>query len=205
MEKKMQKITAYVQELLLFSSSFSLTGKNKKEELLSHAADSLLAFKTLKPLFEKENCTAADVGSGAGFPAVPLAIFFPSVHFTLIERMNKRCAFLANVKALLDLKNVTILNSDVKNVKQQFSLITFRAFSPLSEKLLQTLFTILKENGTIAAYKGKLKTIKEEISSLSYPCKIVDLMQNRSEEILSFFPKENEKKERHLLLFKKTS
>lgn len=203
MKEAVGKIDRYVDELLFFAPSFNLTSKNTKEELLSHAADSLLATKALEPFFEKGECSVADVGSGAGFPAIPLAVFFPKVHFTLIERMSKRCAFLINVKAVLDLQNISVVNADVKNVKERFSLVTFRAFSPLSDTLLKTLFDILQDDGTIAAYKGKLKTITQELSSVSYPCEIIDLSRENEETILRLFPKEKEAKERHLLLFKK--
>lgn len=109
----------------------------------------------------------ADIGSGGGLPGIPLALFLPQFDFVLVERMDKRCAFLENEKAILGLKNVSVLKTEAERIPQEsFDFVTFRAFRPLDKKMIQTLLSITKKGGIIAAYKAKLENIKEEMNGI---------------------------------------
>ena len=117
--------------------------------------------------------TFADIGSGGGLPGIPLAAAFAcsgndKVRFELVERMEKRCAFLENCAAILGLKNVTVVNSEAERVADKtYDLITFRAFRPLDKKMTKTLLRIVKPQGFLCAYKAKLENIKEEMSAIN--------------------------------------
>jgi 16S rRNA (guanine527-N7)-methyltransferase len=120
---------------------------------------------------EKTNPKIADAGSGAGLPGIPLAIAMKDFNFTLIERMGRRAGFLYNTKAILELSNITVEEGELEKTKKgYFDLITFRAFKPLELKMLKTLFNACKNAGTIAAYKGRLEKIEQEMKPLENAC-----------------------------------
>lgn len=118
-----------------------------------------------------------DVGSGAGFPGIPLAIALPSVRFTLLERSAKKCAFLDNCRALLGLDNVAVLASDLSSVSGTFAVVTFRAFAPL-ERFLADLARSRVAWRSVAAYKGRRDRVDEELAEIgprAYGAEIVRL------------------------------
>ena len=108
--------------------------------------------------------SVGDIGSGGGFPGIPLALVFPQFEFTLVERMDKRCAFLENCVALLGLQNVRVLKSEVERVPpESFDIVVFRAFRPLDGHIAKTLLALTKRGGMLGAYKAKHKNIEEEM------------------------------------------
>ncbi|MDR2491801.1 MAG: class I SAM-dependent methyltransferase [Spirochaetaceae bacterium] len=119
----------------------------------------------------------ADAGSGAGLPGIPLAILFPQCRLTLIERSHRRGGFLCHVKAVLGLKNVSVLNMDISEIKAApyvvepasggFNVITFRAFHPMNKKLYISLAGLLSKDGVILAYKGRKERIQDEMAAFA--------------------------------------
>jgi 16S rRNA (guanine(527)-N(7))-methyltransferase RsmG len=105
--------------------------------------------------------TVLDVGSGAGFPGLPLALFLEDSRFVLLERSARKAAFLGNVVALLGLANVRVLEMQLSGLEERFDLVTFRAWSPLDREL-PALRRVLAPGGTIAAYKGRRQRIEAE-------------------------------------------
>ena len=184
----------YVNEIEVFNSAYGLVGVKDTQELISkHIFDSLAPLGIIYRLVTKI-CPAnivpqiADAGSGAGLPGFPLAIALPQFQFTLIERMGRRAGFLWNTKAALALENITIEENELENIKKRvFHLVTCRAFKPLEPKLLESLFDVCIEGGIIAAYKGRLEKIKQEIAPLekfcthweAIPCKVPFLEEER--------------------------
>ena len=89
------------------------------------------------------------------------------IHWQLVERMEKRCAFLENCAAILGLKNVTVVNSEAERLPPEaYDLITFRAFRPLDKKMTKTLLRIVRPSGHLCAYKAKLASIQEEMEGI---------------------------------------
>ncbi len=179
------KLEQYIQEIILFNSAYNLTNTSDHDELvIRHLLDSLAPYKALRELFEEaksagkiesagskasvaHKITVADIGSGGGLPGIPLATCFPNVNFKLVERMEKRCAFLENCAALLGLKNVEVINSQAENIlDQSFDIAVFRAFRPLDKKMTKTLLRIIKNGGYLAAYKAKKDNIIEEMDAI---------------------------------------
>jgi 16S rRNA (guanine527-N7)-methyltransferase len=106
-----------------------------------------------------------DVGSGAGFPGIPLAIALPGIRFTLLERSGRKCAFLENCRALLGLANVTVLPADLSAAAGAYDVITFRAVAPLG-RFLADLVRSKVVWRSIAAYKGRRDRIDAELAAL---------------------------------------
>ena len=116
-----EKLRLYMKELLLFNAAYDLVGAdNEKDIIIHHLLDSLAGVHHIEKLFSEQQDTItpkiADIGSGGGLPGIPLALALPHIHFTLVERMSKRCAFLENSVAILNLKNVTVINSQVEQI-----------------------------------------------------------------------------------------
>lgn len=168
------KMEKYISELILFNSAYNLTNTSDFDEIsVNHILDSLSAAAILKNYADtlqqnfSEKIMIADIGSGGGLPGIPLAATLPEHNFTLVERMDKRCAFLENEAAILGLKNVTVLKKEAEKVPaESFHLVTFRAFRPLDKAMIKTLLSLTKTGGIIAAYKAKIQSIKEEMEGI---------------------------------------
>ena len=168
-----EKMEKYIKEIVLFNSAYNLTNTSDHDELvIRHILDSLAPYSIISKLIndsgvEAGTFTAGDIGSGGGLPGIPLAACFPEINFKLVERMEKRCAFLENCAAILGLKNVEVINSEAERVDAEtFNLITFRAFRPLDKKMTKTLLRIVKESGYLCAYKAKMDSITEEMDGI---------------------------------------
>lgn len=167
------KMDSYIRELILFNSAYNLTNTSDYEELaVFHILDSLAAVQNIVALaqkLDKGDCLhIADIGSGGGLPGIPLAAALPEYDFFLVERMDKRCAFLENEAAILGLKNVKIINSEAERINEaSFDIAVFRAFRPLDKKMIKTLLNLIKRGGFLAAYKAKIGNIKAEMKGIS--------------------------------------
>jgi 16S rRNA (guanine527-N7)-methyltransferase len=174
------KMEQYIKEIILFNSAYNLTNTSNHDELVvRHVLDSLAGYEVVKKSLASNADAASpfvigDIGSGGGLPGIPLAAAFlcaddfaKSLQFKLVERMEKRCSFLENCKALLGLTNIEIWNTVAEQVEPEtFDLITFRAFRPLDEKMTKTLLRMVKKGGFLCAYKAKLANIKEEMEGI---------------------------------------
>lgn len=182
-------INEYIDEVMLFNPKYGLVHASGDTFIIKHILDSLAGVRGIKNL---NPTTIADVGSGGGFPGIPLAIFFPDVEFHLIERSGKRCNFLRNAILTLGLKNVKVRESAVELIKERFDIVTFRAFTPMEIPITTCLLSLLNETGVIFAYKGKEDTIAEELkvirnlikNSEIIPVKVPFLMEERNFLIL---------------------
>lgn len=167
------KMDSYIRELILFNSAYNLTNTSDYEELaVFHILDSLAAVQNIVALaqkLDKGDCLhIADIGSGGGLPGIPLAAALPEYDFFLVERMDKRCAFLENEAAILGLKNVKIIKSEAERINaDSFDIAVFRAFRPLDKKMIKTLLNLIKRGGFLAAYKAKIENIKAEMEEIS--------------------------------------
>jgi len=149
----------YIDLLLKYNKTHKLTGAKNKDEVLFHIEDSLYPFKELKDVKR-----VLDIGSGAGFPGMILAIKYPETKFFLVEPLQKRVAFLYLIKAMYKLENVTIIPKRVEDVKSfEVDLITSKAVSSV-DTLLKISSSFLKKGVRLLLYKGK--NIQKEIKDL---------------------------------------
>ncbi|MDR2344382.1 MAG: 16S rRNA (guanine(527)-N(7))-methyltransferase RsmG [Spirochaetaceae bacterium] len=195
-------LNRFCDEIELFNPAYGLVSVKDRDELVvKHILDSLAPVVTIERLVNAgfSRCPRiADVGSGAGLPGIPLAIALPGVSVSLIERMGRRAGFLRNTQAVLTLPNVEVLETGMEKAPAGIAdIVCFRAFRPLTPKILKHLFRILKKGACIAAYKGRMDSINTEMSPLSAFLK----QQNLEWEALPCpVPFLNE--ERHLLLIR---
>ncbi|MCD2413225.1 16S rRNA (guanine(527)-N(7))-methyltransferase RsmG [Borreliella burgdorferi] len=163
--KDLQKINLYIKRILLLNTRFNLisnSNSNFNSILNLHVIDSLLGLSTVKEINPSE---VLDVGSGAGFPGIVLAIFDTSRKYYLLERSKKKSTFLKMIKLELDLENVKILEYEIEKEKKKYEFITIRAFRSMNEYAL-ILKNLLKGGGLIMAYKGKFDRINLEVNQI---------------------------------------
>lgn len=152
-----EKFMIYMNELIKYNKKINLTSIINENLIINrHFLDSISIFN-----YEiVENATICDVGSGAGFPGIPMKIIRDDLKFDLIESTNKKCEFLKYIIDILNLKNVNILNKRVENVshetfyREKYDYVVSRAMARLN-KLLEMSFALVKINGKYIALKGK--------------------------------------------------
>lgn len=154
----------HLDEIKKWNQRFGLVRAEDNELVIKHILDSLAGLSVIRGI--KHRAHVADVGSGAGFPGLPLALFMPDSAFLLIERSERRAAFLRNVVVLLDLKNVDVTRTDLQDIKESFDIVVFRAFSRLPDRI-SALERITGKEGIIAAYKGRAARIQKEIEEVA--------------------------------------
>jgi 16S rRNA (guanine527-N7)-methyltransferase len=156
----------YLAELDRWNARFGFVKATPDELVVKHVLDSIAGAATVAGLCAEAAAGGVlDVGSGAGFPGIPLAIALPGVRFTLLERSGKKCAFLENCRALLGLANVTVLAADLSAAAGAHDVLTFRAVAPL-DRFLADLARSKIAWRCIAAYKGRRDRIDEELAAL---------------------------------------
>jgi len=161
---RIDRLRRFVAELELWNPKYGLLA-GIEDVISRHVLDSLAALKHIEK-FEPENL--ADIGSGAGFPGIPLAICLEDVSFALVERSGKRAGFLRVAALILGLKNVSIVEMPMERLsgRQRFDLLTLRGFSPIDSELLKALRGLLAPGGRIVVYKGREEPVRKELASL---------------------------------------
>lgn len=147
-------------ELVATNARINLTRITAPTDIaVQHIVDSLVGLRALTDLDPERPLAVVDVGTGAGFPGLPLAIMRPRWRFTLIEATGKVVAYLEHAVAALGLTNVTALHSRVedagrsKALREHFDLAVARALAPLPVLLEYTL-PLVAVGGRVVAYKG---------------------------------------------------
>ena len=105
--------------------------------------------------------TVADVGSGAGFPGIVVALLRPDLEVALIEIMERRMDWLGDVVNELDLDNVTLQRARAEDVKERFDAVTARAVANLT-KLVRLTAPLLRQGGSLLALKGARAEVEVE-------------------------------------------
>lgn len=153
-ENKKNLFKSYFSLLTEYNSRFNITAiTDEREVIVKHFIDSALGVELLK------GETLADVGSGGGFPAIPLKIIKPDLKITLIEATEKKCEFLKTVADTLNLKEVTVLCGRAEEFakkseyREKFDICTARAVARLNI-LFEYCLPFVKKGGIFLAYKG---------------------------------------------------
>ncbi len=183
-------IVKFHGELLLWNRTYKLVGSSGDDIVIRHVLDCIAGFPVMGGLLHN---TVADVGSGAGFPGILLAIWFEGSRILLVERSSKRASFLRNAIAVLGLSNAYVAEKPLEQIEEHCDLVTLRAFRQL-EDFFPYLKRIVGPGGAIAAYKGKASTVEKEIAVL------YERYDVRGEVIPLAVPFLNE--ERHMLLLR---
>jgi 16S rRNA (guanine527-N7)-methyltransferase len=150
-EAQLAKLVAHLDLLDDWNTRMNLTAiRDRPSQLTKHLLDSL----TVLPYLQGERI--ADVGSGAGFPGIPLAIVEPHRHFTLIESTGKKCRFLEHVREALELRNVEVAQSRAESYKPEvrFDTVLARAVGPVAD-LVKVAGPLVVGGGRLLAMKGR--------------------------------------------------
>ncbi|HHW56267.1 MAG TPA: 16S rRNA (guanine(527)-N(7))-methyltransferase RsmG [Clostridia bacterium] len=156
----------YYSLLLEWNQKMNLTAiTEEKEIVIKHFLDSLFVIKSGKI---KGNEKIIDVGTGAGFPAIPLKIVFPDLKATLLDSLQKRINFLERVASELNLREIELVHGRAEELgknfayREKFDIATARAVAPLNI-LLEYALPFVKVGGYFIALKGK--EIEEEVKN----------------------------------------
>lgn len=195
-----EKFEKYFNYLVNENEKYNLTSIIKKDEVYNkHFYDSLY----IENVIDMKNINSlCDIGSGAGFPGIPIAICYPNISVTVIESNNKKVEFLKNLLLILELNNVNVVYGRAEECclefKEKFDVVTARAVASLPI-ILELLSQFAKVKGLIVAYKGdkgneELKTSEKAINLLN--CKLVkikeyELLNNYGKRSLIVLEKEN--------------
>ena len=137
---------------------------NHNEVYLKHFYDSL----TINKIIDIHSQNICDLGSGAGFPGLVLAICFPNTKLTLIESNGKKCYFLNLIKEKLELDNVIVINKRIedyaKDNREKFDIVTARAVAPLKH-LLEYGIPLVKVDGNFIAMKANVENEEQNIKN----------------------------------------
>ncbi len=162
-------LLAFVLLIQKWNKAYNLTAVRDREDMVRlHILDSLTVLPYLK------DRSVADIGTGAGLPGIPLAIFRPDIAFTLVDANSKKTRFVQQAVLELKLKNVTVVHARVESFQPNklFSTVLMRAFSSLPDIMSLTRHLLLQD-GILLAMKGHQP--EQELASIleSYSIKPV--------------------------------
>ena len=169
-ESQLNSLLDYVSLLQKWNGVYNLTAVREPTMMIrQHLLDSLAAL----PAFEGMQ-SILDVGAGGGLPGIVLAIARPDMHVSLIDTVQKKTAFLTQVKSELGLSNVTVHSGRVEQLQDtnKFDAITSRAFSDLAE-FVRLSEHLLKDSGCFIAMKGAIPQV--EIAQLPKTWKVTEI------------------------------
>ena len=171
-KQQIEAFYKYMKLLLEWNEKINLTAiTNEKEIIVKHFVDSLTINKYLK---QAKNL--ADIGTGAGFPGIPIKIMNPNLKITLVDSLNKRVNFLQEIIKELKLPNVEAVHSRAEDIgkdkkyREKFDVVTSRAVANMSV-LSEYLLPLVKVGGQCICMKGS--EIEEELENSKYAIKIL--------------------------------
>jgi 16S rRNA (guanine(527)-N(7))-methyltransferase GidB len=155
-DEQISQFYKYYKILIDTNKVVNLTAITEMEEVIEkHFVDSLSLIKIGKI----ENQNIIDIGTGAGFPGIPLKIAFPKIKITLLDSLNKRVNFLNNIILELNLKNIEVIHGRAEDFgnnpqyRELYDISVSRAVSNLSS-LSEYCLPFVKEGGYFIAYKS---------------------------------------------------
>jgi 16S rRNA (guanine527-N7)-methyltransferase len=196
-----QQFTDYYEMLVEWNKDMNLTAITKYSEVIQkHFLDSLSIVKIYQPVSER----ILDMGTGAGFPGIPIKIVFPDTRIVLLDSLNKRIHFLEEVIKKLNLSKITAVHGRAedfgrdKEYRETFGLCVSRAVANLST-LSEYCLPYVKKGGYFIAYKsGKAE---EELNEAANAIKLLGAALVKSEH----FTLPGTDMERALIMMKKES
>ncbi len=190
-----EKFFKYMKLLLKWNEKINLTAiKNEREFIVKHFIDSL----TINNYID-ENSNVIDVGTGAGFPGIPIKLFHKELFLTLLDSVNKKIIVLKDIIEQLDLKNVNCVHSRAedfaKENRELFDVAVSRAVANMST-LVEYLIPFVKVGGIIICMKGP--NFEEELNSSK---KAIEVLGGKIEKVESFYI--DEELERNIIIIRK--
>ena len=195
-QEQLNKFESFCDFLLENNKRFNLTAIREKNAVyVKHFLDSLKGLE-----FFSDNCKILEIGSGGGFPSVPLKIANEKLNLTLVEATGKKCVYLNQVKELFGFENFEVINSRCeelvsKGFREKFDIVTARAVASLNV-LLELCGPFLKVGAKCVFYKNySLSEIQEAQNALTkLNCKILSVKE---------YTLDNESEKRCILIIQK--
>lgn len=166
---QLDQFELYYKTLVEWNEKMNLTAITEREQVyMKHFYDSL-SLSFYFPMGQVS--TIADIGSGAGFPSIPLKIAFPHLQVTIVDSLNKRITFLRELVTLLGLEHTECVHGRAEDIarlapyRDHFDLVTARAVARLSV-LNEFCLPFVKKGGSFIAMKGS--DVEEEFSEAKY-------------------------------------
>ena len=198
------RLLDYLALLVRWNSVYNLTAVRDPDAMLvQHLLDSLAVVAPLKRALDAVsttagNVTALDIGSGAGLPAIPMAIAWPALNITTVEPVGKKSAFIQQAIATLRLDNAAAYHGRVETFAQRplpqapAALIVSRAFASLAD-FVAPLGPLAGPDTCVAAMKGQRP--QDEIAALPHDWRVTDLIELKVPQLQA---------QRHLVLLQRT-
>lgn len=167
-QEQCAKLLRLLDELVKWNATYNLTAITKRDEMITHhLLDSLSVNGDLS------GETVADVGTGAGFPGLPLAVVNPQRKFTLIDSNNKKVRFVAHAARTLGLNNVEAVHAraEAPRAGAPFDTVVARAFAALPD-LLEKIDPLCGPATRVLAMKGKRPD--DEIAAVRSPWQVIE-------------------------------
>jgi len=197
---KHKQLSCFIEEMKKYNEHTNITAITDNHEIIyKHILDCLLPLNKIK-----NNSKVLDIGCGAGFPSIPLAIANENVKITAIDSVNKKIKFVNQIINQLKLKNITAQHTRIEEFlnklefREQFDIVVSRAVAPLNI-VIEYSAPALKNGGIIIAYKGsnyneEIKIAENAMHILD--CKVIEVEDYYIEEINA---------ERHVVIIRKNS
>ena len=170
-DDKIERLLAFIKLIEKWNKAYNLTAIRDREAMVRlHLLDSL----AIVPFIEGNH--VIDIGTGAGLPGIPLAIYLPEIEFTLLDSNAKKTRFVQQTIVELKLKNVSVCHNRVEQYhpEKSFDTVITRAFAGLSD-IVELTAHLLGKDGVLLAMKGqapvipKLESAKTTLIPLSVP------------------------------------
>jgi 16S rRNA (guanine527-N7)-methyltransferase len=187
-EEQKLKLEKYMEGILSWNEKVNLTNITDPAEFrIKHNADSLMCVDF--PEFQSAK-NIIDVGTGGGFPGIPLAVYAPDKHFTLLDSLNKRLRIIDELAGGLDITNITLVHGRAEDVarnrehREKYDLCVSRAVSNMAT-LSEYCLPFIKVGGYLLAYKGpgadqEVKDAEKALKTLGGS--LVDIRETTMEE-----------------------
>ena len=180
--EQLRQIATYVDLLLKWNAHINLTAVRDPEEIITrHFGESLFAARQLRSE-DDEGQTAIDIGSGAGFPGLPLKIWNPGLTLTLVEAHGKKAVFLREVVRALCFSKVRVFADRAENLNEQANLVTLRAVEHF-QKTLPIAAALVAPWGRLALLigDGQIEVAKSILPNATWEATIaIPLSRGRS-------------------------
>ncbi len=195
--EKIKQLYDYMKNILKWNEVINLTAiKDENEFIMKHFIDSLTILKYIN-----ENSKMIDIGTGAGFPGMPVKIVKPNLDITLVDSVNKKINVLKDIAEKMSIQKINIIHSRIEDIanqkeyREQFDYVTSRALSNITT-LSEYMLPFLKINGKAICMKGP--NFEEELENSK---KAIDLLGGKIDKIDKL--NINNELERNIIIIKK--